>query len=79
MLARRGVVAPPAAADNVEAEGEGEGGRCIGEGGGRGIVARCEPEGVLVPDDEEGRFGDGGIDMLDGQLGPLDENRLWDS
>jgi hypothetical protein len=34
---------------------------------------------VLVPDDEEGRFGDGGIDMLDGQLGPLDENRLWDS
>ena len=42
----------------LKVEGDGEGGR-IGEGGGRGIVARCEPDGVFVLEAE----GDGGTDI----------------
>ena len=57
VLARRGV-RTPAAAESVDVEGDGEGGR-IGEGGGRGIVARCEPDGVFVLEAE----GDGGTDI----------------
>lgn len=69
VLARRGVSAPPAAADNVDVDGEGEGGR-IGEGGGRGMVERREfepdgvPEGVLLREDD-GRRGDEGVDIID--------------
>ena len=63
VLARRGVTTPPAAADNVEIDGEGEGEGLVGEGGGRGIVARREPGRDVGPDEEEVRLGDGGTDM----------------
>ena len=39
-------------------ETEGQSAR-VGEGGGRGIVARCEPDGVFVLEAE----GDGGTDI----------------
>ncbi len=43
--ARRGVAAPPAAAESVETDEEGDGARA-GDGGGRGIVR--ERDGVLL-------------------------------